>query len=70
MGHRQSMEDTYVIQQDMGIDDYIKVSLFSVIDGHGGDHCADFLKLHLEDELRQRLIDPVTGIKNNIQNIQ
>lgn len=48
VGTRGSMEDTYLISQDIGIDEYLKVSLFSVIDGHGGDHCAIFIRQRLE----------------------
>lgn len=51
-GYRPNMEDTYLIQQDMGIDEFIKVSLFAVIDGHGGDYCSNYLKVNLEKELR------------------
>jgi serine/threonine protein phosphatase PrpC len=52
VGYRGSMEDTYIISQDLGIEDYLKVSLFAVIDGHGGDYCAHYLRQRLEDELR------------------
>ena len=48
----------------MGLDEFIKISLFSVIDGHGGDAIANFLKIHLEPELKACLLDPVYGIKN------
>jgi hypothetical protein len=44
IGARRAMEDTYVSVHDLEIDDYLKVSLFAVIDGHGGDHCAHFLR--------------------------
>jgi protein phosphatase 1L len=30
----------------------MKVSLFAVLDGHGGDWCAHFLRKRLEQELR------------------
>ena len=44
VGARGSMEDTYIISQDLGIEDFLKISLFTVIDGHGGDWCAHFLR--------------------------
>jgi len=47
----------------MGLDEFIKISLFSVVDGHGGTQCADFLKLELEKELKKQLEDPINGIK-------
>jgi len=37
------MEDAYIVQQDLGIDGILKVSLFAVIDGHGGDFCSKFI---------------------------
>jgi len=52
-GYRVNMEDTYIICQDLGIDEQLKVSLIAVVDGHGGDWCANFLRLHLEDEVRK-----------------
>ena len=63
VGARGSMEDTYLISQDIGIEDYLKISMFTVIDGHGGDWCAHFLRQRLEDEVRKQLNDPVNGIK-------
>jgi serine/threonine protein phosphatase PrpC len=58
------MEDTYIICQDLGIDEQIKTSLFAVIDGHGGDWCANFLRIRLENEIKRQLTDPVNGLKN------
>lgn len=40
IGNRQNMEDAYFISQDIGFDSILKVSIFCVIDGHGGDYCA------------------------------
>jgi serine/threonine protein phosphatase PrpC len=37
----------------MGIDDFLKVSLYAVIDGHGGEWCANFLKVRLADEIKK-----------------
>lgn len=52
-GTRGNMEDTYVVNQDLQIDDQVKASLYAVIDGHGGAICAIFLKTHLSEELRR-----------------
>ena len=30
----------------------MKVSLFAVIDGHGGEWCANYIKLNLAGEVR------------------
>lgn len=68
VGTRDSMEDTYVISQDLGIDDFLKVSLFSVIDGHGGSFCANFLKGRLEYEIRKALADIEGGVKRHNKN--
>ena len=64
VGNRGSMEDTYLISQDIGIDDYLKASLFVVIDGHGGDNCAIFLRSRMEQEIRKELTDPDNGLKS------
>ncbi|CDW79355.1 ppp1r13b protein [Stylonychia lemnae] len=64
VGTRGSMEDTYIISQDIGIDDYLKVSLFAVIDGHGGENCAIFLRQRIEQEIRKELTDPDLGLKS------
>ena len=42
------MEDTYLISQDIGIDEFLKASLYVVIDGHGGEECATFIRQRLE----------------------
>lgn len=65
IGIRGSMEDTYVIAQDIGIENFMKFSLFVVIDGHGGDWCAHFLRKKLETEVRRQLNDPVFGIRKH-----
>ena len=40
IGNRPRMEDTYVIAHDLGLDSVLKSTLYSVIDGHGGNWCA------------------------------
>lgn len=43
-GNRMRMEDAYAVAQDLGMDSLLKSSVYAVIDGHGGDWCAKFLK--------------------------
>jgi len=57
------MEDTYLVIHDLGIDDYMKISLYAVIDGHGGYFCAYYLRQKLENEIRRLLTDDKTGLK-------
>ena len=52
VGVRKDMEDTYVIVHDLGLEEVVKISLFSVIDGHGGDWCAHYIRKRLEAEIR------------------
>lgn len=52
VGNRPSMEDTYVIVQDLGIEECMKMSLYVVLDGHGGDQCAHFIRKRLANEVR------------------
>lgn len=44
IGNRTHMEDAYIIAHDLGLDGVLKASFFSVIDGHGGEWCAEFLQ--------------------------
>jgi serine/threonine protein phosphatase PrpC len=43
IGNRPHMEDMYVLCHDLGLDSALKASLYTVIDGHGGDWCAKYL---------------------------
>lgn len=47
IGNRPKMEDTYVMAHDLGLDSVLKSTLYSVIDGHGGEWCAKFLQQEL-----------------------
>lgn len=47
------MEDSYAIVQDMMIDDEISATYYAVFDGHGGPHCANFLRDHLHHEIKK-----------------
>eukprot|EP00352_Strombidinopsis_acuminata_P009430 CAMPEP_0176358748 /NCGR_PEP_ID=MMETSP0126-20121128/15805_1 /TAXON_ID=141414 ORGANISM="Strombidinopsis acuminatum, Strain SPMC142" /NCGR_SAMPLE_ID=MMETSP0126 /ASSEMBLY_ACC=CAM_ASM_000229 /LENGTH=113 /DNA_ID=CAMNT_0017713109 /DNA_START=208 /DNA_END=549 /DNA_ORIENTATION=- len=51
MGFRPTMEDAYIVNQDIKIDSHLKATLLCVIDGHGGDWCTNFLKSRLNQEL-------------------
>ncbi len=39
----------------------MKMSLYSVIDGHGGDLCAHYLRKNFEQELVKNLTDTQKG---------
>lgn len=43
IGNRTHMEDSYIIAHDLGLDGVLKSSFYTVIDGHGGECCAEFL---------------------------
>lgn len=43
IGNRTHMEDSYIIAHDLGLDGVLKSSFYAVIDGHGGECCAEFL---------------------------
>lgn len=51
IGNRTHMEDSYIIHHDIGLDGCLKASYYSVIDGHGGDWCSEFLQNQLVVEL-------------------
>ena len=56
------MEDSFVIVQDLALHPQLPISIYGVLDGHGGDWCAHFIKQNLEKELRKNLLDPEYGI--------
>lgn len=43
-GYRYRMEDAYCIQQDIHLDQVLKASFYSVIDGHGGFWFSTYLQ--------------------------
>eukprot|EP00123_Amoebidium_parasiticum_P010039 comp19854_c0_seq1/m.23955 comp19854_c0_seq1/g.23955 ORF comp19854_c0_seq1/g.23955 comp19854_c0_seq1/m.23955 type:complete len:380 (-) comp19854_c0_seq1:19-1158(-) len=51
MGRRATMEDRHLT--DVPVGPYMR--LFAVLDGHGGNDCADYAALHLPDHLRTAL---------------
>lgn len=67
MGIRTAMEDTNLIIQDFKLDEIMKFSLYAVIDGHGGDWCAHFIRKRFESEFRKQLNDPVMGFRRFTQ---
>lgn len=62
-GLRGSMEDTFIIVQDLNLDECMKISLFGVIDGHGGDWCAHYIRKNFETEFKNQITDPILGYK-------
>ena len=46
-GLRSRMEDSCTIEHDIGLDIALKASVYAVIDGHGGEWCAQFLQKEL-----------------------
>lgn len=61
-GRRGNMEDSFVIIQDLRIHPLLTVSIYGVLDGHGGDWCAIFIRERFEDEMRKNLLDVKDGI--------
>lgn len=51
------MEDEYVVCQDLKINKDIKISVFGVFDGHGGNYCSTFISQHLVHLLRKKLVE-------------
>lgn len=56
------MEDSFLISHDLRLHPSLPISIYCVLDGHGGEWCAVFLRKHFEDEIRRNLLDPVNGI--------
>jgi serine/threonine protein phosphatase PrpC len=53
IGNRTHMEDSYIVTHDIGLDGCLKASYYSVVDGHGGDWCSEFLQNQLIVYLNQ-----------------
>ena len=64
------MEDRYIIQQDIGLDQVMKCSFFSVIDGHGGDWCAKFLCNEMVHDMLQILYKEINDNQANLGEMQ
>ena len=54
-GTRSRMEDRYIVQHDLGLDQVVKSSFYSVIDGHGGEWCAKYLSNEMVHDMTQIL---------------
>ena len=61
-GKRANMEDQFFINQDFHLHPQLPVSVHAVFDGHGGEWCAQFVKIRFEKEMRKNLLDPIEGI--------
>jgi len=44
IGFRTIMEDGFIVEEDIGGSEWKLISLFAVIDGHGGPECMLFIK--------------------------
>jgi hypothetical protein len=43
-GKRSNMEDSFLIIHDLNIHPRLPISIYGVLDGHGGEWCAIFVK--------------------------
>lgn len=64
IGFRKSMEDGMVIEEDLGGSEWKLISVFSVIDGHGGPEAAEFIKQNLKTKIQgwSKMLDSVADI--------
>lgn len=53
IGHRPSMEDGLIVQEDIGGSEWKLISLFAIFDGHGGDQCVNFICENLVDKIKE-----------------
>lgn len=65
IGQRDSMEDSYCCVQDLLLHPDVQASYFAVFDGHGGSHCALFLKKHLHIQLVKAFVCSDINIMNS-----
>jgi len=42
-GRRSNMEDRFSIVHDLAVHPTLKISMYGVLDGHGGEWCAEFV---------------------------
>lgn len=59
VGFRTPMEDGCIIEEDIGGSEWKLISLFAVLDGHGGPECMEFIKKNLVPKIREwtKLLD-------------
>ena len=65
-GKRTRMEDRYIIQHDLGLDQAVKASFFSVIDGHGGEWCAKYLCEEMIQDMTEILQKQIFEYQGNL----
>jgi serine/threonine protein phosphatase PrpC len=53
VGFRATMEDGLIVEEDIGGSEWKLISLFAVIDGHGGTECTKFIKENLVSKVRE-----------------
>lgn len=46
------MEDGLIIEEDIGGSEWKLISLFAVLDGHGGSQCMEFIRSKLVEKVR------------------
>jgi protein phosphatase 2C family protein 2/3 len=56
------MEDSFIIIHDLNIHPKLPISIYAVLDGHGGEWCAIFIKQRFEAEIKRNLLDPENGL--------
>lgn len=52
-GWRPSMEDAHIVAPAMRANSWASTAVFGVLDGHGGEHVAQFCERHLPTELQR-----------------
>ena len=62
-GHRHEMEDRFIIIE--GHSDRTCLSLYAVLDGHGGDSIVDYAKHYLSTVLFEKLLNLKKIASNN-----
>lgn len=46
------MEDGIVIEEDIGGSEWKLISLFAVLDGHGGSECMEYVRDNLVEKIK------------------
>lgn len=67
VGFRNLMEDAVIMEEDIGGSEWKLISLFAVLDGHGGPECMLFVRDRLVLKIREwtKLLDE-TGDLNEM----
>lgn len=58
------MEDALIVEEDIGGSEWKLISMFCVIDGHGGPEAAQFIKENLKTKVQgwSKMLDSVADI--------